>query len=53
MKKEAKDSMVKKEKKNKFPMEKTEKIFSDKISSPEEIEDIADLFEDEEVDVGS
>ena len=53
MKKEVKDSVVKNEKESKFPMEKTEKIFSDEISSPEEIEDIADLFEDEEVKVGS
>lgn len=53
MKKGAKDSMVKNEKKSKFPMEKTEEIFSDKISSSEEIEDIADLFEDEEVEAGS
>ena len=53
MKKEIKDSVVKNEKESKFPMEKTEEIFSDEISSPEEIEDIADLFEDEEAEVGS
>ncbi len=53
MKKEVKDSVVKNEKESKFPMEKTEEIFSDEISSPEEIEDIADLLEDEEVKVGS
>lgn len=53
MKKEIKDSVVKNEKESKFPMEKTEEIFPDEISSPEEIEDIADLFEDEEAEVGS
>jgi len=53
MKKEVKDSVVKNEKGSKFPMKKVEEIFSNEISSPEEIEDIADLFEDEEVDVGS
>jgi len=53
MKKEVKDSVVKNEKESKFPMEKTEEIFPDEISSPEEIEDIADLFEDEEAEVGS
>lgn len=34
-------------------MEKVEEIFPDEISSPEEIEDIADLLEDEEAEVGS
>ena len=53
MKKEIKDSVVKNEKESKFPMEKTKEIFPDEISSPEEIEDIADLFEDEEAEVGS
>jgi len=53
MKKEVKDSVVKNEKESKFPMKKVEEIFSDEISSPEEIEDIADLFEDEEVEAGS
>lgn len=53
MKKEIKDSVVKNEKGSKFPMEKVEEIFPDEISSPEEIEDIADLFEDEEAEVGS
>ncbi len=53
MKKEVKDYVVKNEKESKFPMEKTEEIFPDEISSPEKIEDIANLFEDEEVDAGS
>ena len=43
--------MIKKEKKNKFTTEKIKEVFPDEVSHPEEIEDVANLFEDEGTDV--
>ena len=43
--------VIKKEKKNKFTMEKIKEVFPDGVSHPEKIEDVANLFEDEGADV--